>query len=98
MSTADQDLLKARFESAELQRGQVLETPGERVDGAFFLDGGLASVVAQSPQRQIAVGVVGHDGMTGLDILLNSGRSANETVVQAAGPAWRIAAGDLLDA
>jgi CRP-like cAMP-binding protein len=95
MSKSDQDLLKSHFEPIELQRGQVLETPGEKVDAAFFLDSGLVSVIAQSPQRQIAVAVVGHDGMTGLDIILDSGRSANETVVQAAGSAWRIAADDL---
>jgi CRP-like cAMP-binding protein len=95
MSEGDQHLLKTHLVPVELQRGHVLETPGEKVDGAFFLDSGLASVIAQSPHRQIAVAVVGHDGMTGLDILLDSGRSANETVVQAAGSAWRIGAADL---
>src|SRR5687767_5476793 len=94
MSEADRHLLQTHFTHVELHRGLVLETPGQNVNAAFFLDSGLAAVVSQSPHRQIALAVVGHDGMTGLDILLDAGRSANETVVQAAGSARRISADD----
>jgi CRP-like cAMP-binding protein len=90
LAAADRDLLDGLLERIELDRGTVLEVIGAQTKYAFFLETGLAAVVAHSPHRRIGVGVVGNDGMTGLDIVQNAGRAANETVVQAAGSALRI--------
>jgi CRP-like cAMP-binding protein len=90
LSAADRELLGPSFERVELDRGTVLEEIGAQTEYAFFLETGLAAVVAHSPQRRIGVGVVGNDGMTGLDLVQDAGRAANETVVQAAGSALRI--------
>jgi CRP-like cAMP-binding protein len=55
------------------------------------LERGLVSIVATaSPGHHIEIGMVGHEGMTGLSILLESDRSPNETLVQSPGTALRI--------
>jgi CRP-like cAMP-binding protein len=90
LSRDDRELLWPALERVELQRGHVLESPGRSAGCAFFIETGLASVVAQSPDRSYCMGVVGNDGMTGLDILLDAQRSVNESMVQAAGSALRI--------
>jgi len=95
LSPVDRDALTPSLERVELVRGTVLETIGSKPDHAYFLETGLAAIVARSPHRRIGIGVVGNDGMTALDLVLNSGRAANETIVQAAGSALRIAGGTL---
>jgi CRP-like cAMP-binding protein len=90
LSVADRDLLRPSLESVELFRGTVLESIGSRTDHVHFLQTGLVASVARSPHRRIGVGVVGNDGMTGLDVVQNAGRAANEAIVQAAGTSLRI--------
>jgi CRP-like cAMP-binding protein len=46
----------------------------------------------------VDVGLVGPEGMTGLPVVMNDDRSPNETYVQVAGSAYRVAADDLRNA
>jgi CRP-like cAMP-binding protein len=51
----------------------------------------LVSVVGvTSPDRRIEVGMVGYEGMTGLDAVLGDDSSTNESLVQSPGSALRI--------
>jgi hypothetical protein len=45
----------------------------------YFLQNGLASVVANNKDRRLEVGLVGRDGTTGIAVVLGNGRSPNET-------------------
>jgi CRP-like cAMP-binding protein len=63
------------------------------------MENGFASVVANGGQRDIEVGIIGREGMSGLSVVLGSDeRPANETFIQSAGTGQRIAAGELRDA
>lgn len=95
LSTSDRGLLRPALGLVELLRGSVLEIIGEQTEQAFFIETGLAAVVAHSPGREIGIGVVGNDGMTGLDLVLGAGRAANQTLVQSAGQAVGISAAAL---
>jgi CRP-like cAMP-binding protein len=95
LSTSDRDLLRPALSSAALHRGQVLERAGAPTEQAFFPETGLAAVVARSPAREIGIGVVGNDGVTGIDLLLEAGHAANQTLVQSTGSAMCIRAADL---
>lgn len=95
LSDQDRNALQPLLKRVDLHRGQVLEGPALAIDHALFLETGLASVVALSPQGEVGVGVVGYDGMTGIGIVLGGGRPANETRIHAAGSALAIAASDL---
>ncbi len=98
LSSSDQKLLGPALSIIDLERGRVLEAVGTSTGQAFFIETGLAAVVARSPGREIGIGVIGNDGMTGLDLVLAAGLAANQTVVQSAGRAVSILAADLQQA
>ena len=59
---------------------------------------GLGSVVAIGPKnREIEVGIIGPDGMTGIAVVLGDQQTANKCFVQIAGAASRISADTLRD-
>jgi CRP-like cAMP-binding protein len=63
-----------------------LEKPNRRIDAVYFPDSGFASVVAtRANDRQVEVGLIGLEGMTGLPIILGNHRSPNATYIQAKG-------------
>ena len=65
----------------------VLETANEPIMYSYFIDSGIASVVASNGnhRRRIEVGLVGLEGMTGLAVVLGSDRSPNENFMQVGG-------------
>lgn len=73
-----------------------LETGNQRIDAAYFLDRGFASVVADgSGKRGIEVGIIGREGMTGLAVVMGNDRSPHDTYIQAAGAGQRISVAKL---
>jgi CRP-like cAMP-binding protein len=70
----------------ELPRRTVLESPNRRINRVYFIDSGLASIVANGVRDQaIEVGLVGRDGVTGTAVLLGQDRSPHETFMQVGG-------------
>jgi CRP-like cAMP-binding protein len=97
MSGADLALLQPRLEPVTLGLRQWLERPNRKVRNAYFIERGIASVVALSrgDRRQASVALVGQDGMIGLAAVLGADRSPNETLMQVKGEGQCIAAQDL---
>src|SRR5262249_31946084 len=81
----------------ELKFRQCLETANRKIKTVYFLERGLALVVAvgSGEQRLAEVGVIGPEGMSGIALLLGADRSPNETFVQLEGTAQSITASDL---
>ncbi len=91
LSSADLALLQPDLESVSLELRQVLETANEPITHSYFIDHGLASIVAgNGNQRRIEVGLVGFEGMTGLAVVLGNDRSPNENFMQVGGDGRRI--------
>ena len=95
LSDDDAALLKPDLEPVELALRQVLETPDKPIKHAYFIDYGLASIVAANGHKRLEVGLIGCEGVTGLAIVLGNDRSLNETFMQVAGQGQRIAADKL---
>jgi CRP-like cAMP-binding protein len=96
LSTDDFDLLGPHLESVTLGLRKHLERPNRRIDAAYFPEGGFASVVAvQSNGKQVEVGLIGREGMTGLPIVLGNHRSPHATYIQVAGKGTCIPATEL---
>lgn len=73
----------------------VLQARNKRVDQVYFIDTGMASVVANGSQT-MEVGVIGHEGMSGVSVLLdNDTRAVHETYMQIAGSGRRVSANAL---
>jgi len=98
LSRADFRLLAPHLEPIDLPVRKQLEARNKRVEHVYFMESGFASVVANG-ERNIEVGIIGREGMSGLSVVLGSkDYPTNETYIQSAGQGQRMAAGDLRDA
>ena len=96
LSTGDFDLLEPHLETVPLELRKSLERPNRRIQSVYFPEAGFASVVAvQSNGKQVEVGLIGREGMTGLPIVLGNHRSPHATYVQAPGTGKCIPATEL---
>lgn len=98
LSTADLALLQPDLEPVSLRLRQVLETPNKPIKYSYFIERGLASIVALNGHRRLEVGLIGREGMTGVPIVLGNDRSPHENFIQIAGEGVRIPAEKLREA
>ena len=95
LTRADFELLQPHLETVDLPVRKPLEARKKRVEQVYFVESGMASVVANGG-RNMEVGVIGREGMTGLSVVMGgNARPPHETFIQIAGNGVRIAAGDL---
>ena len=86
LSTSDFDLLAPHLESVTLGLRKMLEQPNKKIEAVYFPETGFASVVAiQHSGKEVEVGLIGREGMTGLPIVLGNHRSPHATYIQAPG-------------
>lgn len=79
-------LLSPHLADLPLPRRFSMEEPNKPIKHVYFLDSGIASIVTPGmSDKDIEIGVIGCEGMTGLPVILGNDRSPNETYVQIAG-------------
>ena len=99
LSTGDFDLLAPHLKSVTLELRKMLEQPNKRIEAVYFPQSGFASVVAvQRGGKEVEVGLIGREGMTGLPIVLGNHRSPHATYIQAPGKGHCIPASELRQA
>ena len=98
LSAADMALLKPDLGAVELPLRYVLEEANKPIQHSYFIEYGLASIVAANGHKRLEVGLIGCEGMTGLPIVLGNDRSPHETFMQVAGNGVRIPAQKLREA
>jgi CRP-like cAMP-binding protein len=97
LARADLRLLAPHLTAVDLPLRRQLEARNRKVAHIYFLETGLASVVANGGE-DIEVGVIGREGMTGLSVVLDgdrNNRAVHETFMQMAGKGLRMPADDL---
>jgi CRP-like cAMP-binding protein len=95
---ADYALLAGHLEAVDLPVRRQLEARNRRIDQIYFVDCGIASVVANgADKRAIEVGIIGREGVTGLAVMMGDDRSPNETFMQVGGYGSRMSAGVFRD-
>jgi CRP-like cAMP-binding protein len=93
LSPQDRALLEPHYEAVDLPFRYTIEAAHRPVSHLYFLNEGLASVVASGTRDQIIeVGVIGREGLTGCAVLLESDRSPNTIHMQIGGNGVRIEA------
>jgi len=96
MSASDFALLRPHLKSIELPVFKDLEQPNRRIDMVYFMESGIASVVAIQPDdTKVEVGLIGREGMSGIAVVLGGNQSPNSTYIQVAGDGRRILASEL---
>jgi CRP-like cAMP-binding protein len=99
LSPADLALLQPHLRSLVVAVRHEIERPNRRIDAVYFMDAGIASVVAvQADEAQVEVGLIGSEGMTGAAVVLGGDQSPHATYIQVAGEAQCVKAGELRQA
>jgi CRP-like cAMP-binding protein len=89
-------LLKPHLSAVDLPVRTQLEGRNKRIENIYFLEHGLASVVAvDTGERCVEVGIIGRESMTGLAVVMGDERSPYATFMQIAGDGQRISADKL---
>ena len=87
----DWDLIGPHLEPVTLKDRQVIEVPTKPITHAYFLEMGVASVVAvDSEDHRIEVGVIGFEGATGVPLIMGDDRAQHSTYMQIGGGGHRI--------
>jgi len=88
------DLLAPSLIRVKLPLGTILAPAHARLEHAYFMESGFASVVA-GDDKEVETALIGFEGMTAVSLVLGDDRSINKTFIQGEGSAMRIAAHDL---
>lgn len=92
LAEPDRSHLLSGAEAVPLALAQVLWEPGEPVAHVYFPIWGFACLIATGPSPSgLEMGMIGREGMLGVQAVLGSNRTPFRAVVQADGQAWRVA-------
>ena len=76
MSPTDRALLLPHFQPVALPLLTDLERPNRGIRTVYFMEAGIASVVAVQPDAtKIEVGLIGSEGMSGIAVILGGDQS-----------------------
>lgn len=92
LSPDDFARLAPSFEIVSLPVRETLIVPGERITHAHFVEDGLVSLIADTAEGRIEIGLVGREGLVGVPLVLGTDRTPHIALVQAGLVALRIAA------
>lgn len=90
-------LILPALEFVRLRLHQVLHEAGETIKSGYFLNHGLASVLASQPDgKNIEVGLIGKEGFVGLPVIFGFKTSGLRVNTQADATAYRVDVGAML--
>jgi CRP-like cAMP-binding protein len=95
LSRSDQQLMAGYLEPRPLRFRQRVEPAGRKIRNIYFIEEGMASVIAiagSSDRRQTEIGIIGFEGVTGIAALLGADRTPHETLMQITGRGYCITA------
>src|SRR5215831_11505252 len=85
------NLIRPDLELVQLGPYHILHEAGEKIEFAYFLNEGLASlVVLTSDGRSVEVAIVGHEGIVGTPLAVGLHRGPYRSIMQIPGTAVRI--------
>ena len=98
LSKEDYARLNPMLEQVSLDYGKTIYEPGEIIRDVYFPNSGLISLLAAVEDgATLEVGIVGREGVVGLPVFLGVNTTTSRAIVQGAGFAMRIKAGDFLE-
>lgn len=85
------ETIAGALEHVELPRAFVFSNPDSPADHAYFIESGIGSIVAITPQGQRAeVGIFGRDGMTPANVVLDTASTPYAIFMQIPGYGYRL--------
>lgn len=96
LEPSDFALVQVHLDLVTLALGDALMQATAPITHLHFVEQGIVSLVARaSDGEQAEIGLVGHEGLVGLPLILGSDRTAYDGRVQVAGLAWAMPAAAL---
>ena len=93
LSPGDYALLQPHLAPACLAKGERLVEPDRPISHVCFLESGLSSFVATTPDGKMSeVGLFGFDGLAGIPVVLGTDRSPHELFMQIGGEGYKVPA------
>jgi CRP-like cAMP-binding protein len=97
--SSDRALLAPHLRQVTLPLRHDLERSGRRIETIYFIEAGIASVVAeQKDEVLVEVGLIGSEGMSGMAVLLGAEQTPHSTYMQVAGEGQQISVKQFRDA
>jgi CRP-like cAMP-binding protein len=85
------DLLRPHMRRIQLKRHAVLQEPNSRVREVYFIEAGVAVMLAQTNRDgRVEVGIVGRFGFIGVPVVLGTMHSLHRCVMETAGEALQV--------
>jgi len=92
------DLLRGHLEPLNLPQQHILHEAGEKIEFAYFLNDGMASlVVLTSDGRSVEVAIVGKEGIVGTPLAVGLNRGPHRAIMQILGSGLRVKSAVLID-
>ncbi|TPK85588.1 Crp/Fnr family transcriptional regulator [Mesorhizobium sp. B2-4-13] len=99
MSVADFERLRPHLESVFLELRSPLEIEGQKIEAVYFLESGIASVVAKTAgTAESEVGIIGFEGMTGSALIMGDDLASFDCYIQSTSEAIRMSAAPFVEA
>ena len=92
-------IMRPKLELVALPLHTVLNGAGKRIEYGYFINSGMASILTVLKSgKMVEVGLSGAEGFVGLPLVAGLKSSSGRVIVQAAGSAFRITAGEVAKA
>lgn len=94
--SAEYTYLRPRLERVDLTAGEIIYQAGKRIEHIYFPEDAVVAMIdAMDDGRTVEVGIIGHEGMVGINIFLGSLATPDRALVQLSGSAMRMKTSDL---
>jgi CRP-like cAMP-binding protein len=90
LAAQDRALLFPILEEVDLVARLKIEQPHQDIEHVYFIETGIAAVVTTVGQTQLAVGLIGLEGASGVPVFLGNSQTPHVTVMLTGGKAYRI--------
>ncbi len=93
---AEYDYLSARLERVDLKAGEILYRADQRIEYVYFPESAVVAMIdSLEDGGTVEVGIIGHEGMVGINIFLGALATPDRAIAQIAGSAMRMRTRDL---
>lgn len=93
---AEYNHLSARLERVELKAGEIVYQADQRIEYVYFPESAVVAMIdTLEDGGTVEVGVIGHEGMVGINIFLGALATPDRAVAQIGGSAMRMKTRDL---
>src|ERR1700686_809956 len=88
--------LSPKLEQVDLQRGEIIYQADQRIDHVYFPETAVVAMIdTVEDGSTVEVGIIGHEGMVGINVFLGSLVTPDKAIGQISGTAMRMKTTDL---